>query len=135
MSRASIRVLLLLLLGVLSTRAQAQRRQTSDERRAYDLFKESEASYRAGRLDEAAEKLRQAYVIHPTPILLYNLARALEGLGDKPGAIQSYRQYLRDETGVTDRGSIERRIVTPERELTAREDLTHPQAEERRART
>lgn len=86
---------------------------TPDDRaRALALFRDSDAHYKRGEFEKAAELLREAYALHPEPILLYNLARALEGLGDFPGAIEQYERYLNAETEIADRGAIERRIAT-----------------------
>lgn len=86
---------------------------TPDDRaRALALFRDSDAHYKRGEFEKAAELLREAYALHPEPILLYNLARALEGLGDFPGAIEQYERYLNADTQIADRGAIERRIAT-----------------------
>jgi tetratricopeptide (TPR) repeat protein len=86
---------------------------TPDDRaRALALFRDSDAHYKRGEFEKAAELLREAYALHPEPILLYNLARALEGLGDFPGAIEQYERYLNADAEIADRGAIERRIAT-----------------------
>src|SRR5262245_55119117 len=74
--------------------AQARARDksaSSQATKARELFKKSEESYRAGRFQEAVDLLTEAYQLDPNPVLLYNLARAYEGLGDTPKAIESYR--------------------------------------------
>jgi tetratricopeptide (TPR) repeat protein len=86
--------------------------RTADRERALALFLESDADYKRGDFEHAAALLREAYSLHPEPILLYNLARALEGLGDFDGAIESYERYLNAATEIADRGAIERRIAT-----------------------
>ncbi len=83
-----------------------------DRARALELFRDSDAHYKRGEFEKAAELLRDAYALHPEPILLYNLARALEGLGDFPGAIEQYERYLNADTQIADRGAIERRVAT-----------------------
>src|SRR5215207_7570198 len=65
--------------------------------------------YKRGEFEQAAALLRDAYEKYPEPTLLYNLARALEGLGDRSGAIEAYEQYLARGKGISDRGGIERR--------------------------
>jgi tetratricopeptide (TPR) repeat protein len=94
-------------------------RSPSDREHALDLFAQSDVAYKQGRFEDAAGLLRQAYDLHPEPILLYNLARALEGLGDAAGAIASYRAYLDAAPTVDDRGAIERRIATLEKQQAA----------------
>lgn len=87
--------------------------QADDNRdKALQLFEDSNTAYKAGKFEDAADLLRQAYVLFPEPILLYNLGRAQEGLGDRRGAIDSYERYLAQAQQVDDRGAIERRIAT-----------------------
>lgn len=80
--------------------------------KALKLFEDSNTAYKAGKFEDAADLLRQAYDLFPEPILLYNLGRAQEGLGDPKGAIESYERYLSEAKQVEDRGAIERRIAT-----------------------
>lgn len=86
----------------------------ADDKRdkALKLFEDSNTAYKAGKFEDAADLLRQAYELFPEPILLYNLGRAQEGLGDPKGAIDSYERYLAEAKQVDDRGAIERRIAT-----------------------
>jgi tetratricopeptide (TPR) repeat protein len=80
--------------------------------KALQLFEDSNTAYKAGKFEDAADLLRQAYDLFPEPLLLYNLGRAQEGLGDRKGAIDSYERYLAEAEQVDDRGAIERRIAT-----------------------
>jgi tetratricopeptide (TPR) repeat protein len=94
-------------------RANAQRRRADEAlERAVVLFEESERAYNAGEFAEAATLLRRAYELHPDATLLFNLARALEGMGDFDGAIENYERYLSEGQNLSDRGAIERRLVT-----------------------
>jgi len=93
----------------------------ADRQRALEMFEESAEHYREGRFGTAAELLREAHALHPDPILLYNLGRALEGLGDLEGSIDAFERYLSEEPDAEDRGGIERRIETM-RERLARGD-------------
>ena len=68
---------------------------------------------------QAADLLRQAYDLYPEPLLLYNLARALEGLGDMQGAISEYERYLASNATIDDRGAIERRVATLKAQVAA----------------
>lgn len=104
------RIIALVIVATASV-ASAQPSQ-NDRQRALDLFRESDAHYKRGDFERAAALLREAYSLHPEPILLYNLARALEGLGDFEGAIQQYESYLNADAEIADRGAIERRIAT-----------------------
>jgi tetratricopeptide (TPR) repeat protein len=96
-------------------------------------FTESDARYKAGEFERAAELLREAYELYPEPILLYNLARALEGLGDVAGAVEHYQRFLASAESIEDRGAIERRVATLEAQL-ARQDEERRAAEAQRQR-
>ena len=98
---------LLPLLIATSAHAQPERRS-----QALQLFEQSDKAYKAGKFEQSAVLLRKAYGIYPEPTLLYNLGRALEGMGDAKGAVEAYEHYLQVAKHVDDRGAIERRIAT-----------------------
>jgi tetratricopeptide (TPR) repeat protein len=93
------------------------RAQPGGRTEALQLFEESDRAYKAGNFEAAADLLRKAYAAYPEPILLYNLGRALEGLGHTKEAIDAYERYLHVATHVDDRGAIERRIETLKAQL------------------
>lgn len=82
------------------------------EKRAIELYQESETLYKEGEFAAAASRLREAYSFDPNPDLLYNLARALEGLGEFSEAADAYERYLASAKDVPDRKSIEARVRT-----------------------
>ncbi len=84
---------------------------TAAEQRATQLFELSAEAYRGGRFKEAIDLLKEAYRLAPDAILVYNLARAYEGLGDRPNAVESYTAYLRAAPDARDRASVEQRIA------------------------
>jgi tetratricopeptide (TPR) repeat protein len=92
---------------------------TSREARdkALELFRQSEEAYQDGRFDEAARLLEQAYALHREPVLLYNLARAYEGMGELEKAIKAYKAYVEGSPKARDRGAIERRVETLEKQI------------------
>lgn len=92
----------------------------TDKAHALALFKESDQQYKRGDFEAAADLLREAYALYPEPILLYNLARALEGSGDTAGAIEQYERYLAAVPDLDDRGALERRVATLKAELARR---------------
>lgn len=94
------------------------------------IFEESVAAYRAGDFPKAAELLQRAYALKPAPVLLYNLARAYEGMGKDADAVKTYRAYLKDEPGTPDRGAIEAKVATLEARL-AEQERQRREAEER----
>lgn len=91
--------------------------------RAVELFRRSAELYREGRFAETAELLRKAYALQPEPILLFNLGRACEGMGDAPCAVDAYTRYLATSDASKDRGTIESRIRTLERQVAERAEL------------
>jgi tetratricopeptide (TPR) repeat protein len=119
----------LTILLTLSTANAAPRKD--DAERAFELFDKSAESYRAGRFAESAAMLREAYKLNHAPILLYNLGRALEGMGELKGAIDAYRSYLASAAKITDRQSLEQRIVTLQKTIADRETLEDRLARER----
>jgi tetratricopeptide (TPR) repeat protein len=90
--------------------------------RAVELFKQSAERYREGKFSEAADLLRQAYAREPEPLLLFNLGRACESMGDAKCAIDAYTRYLL-EKAPNDRGAIESRIATLKRQVEERDRL------------
>src|SRR5215471_16097119 len=106
-----------------SCTALARADEASD--RAYELYRQSAERYRAGQFKEAADLVRQAYAVRRDPVLLYNLGRACEGMGDLPCAIDAYERYLAASSPL-DRGAIEQRIATFRAELAERPAKEHP---------
>ena len=114
----------------------AQPAHADDRDQALALFEQSDKAYKAGNFEEAAKLLREAYALYPEPLLLYNLGRAQEGLGDARGAVESYEKYLQDAPQIKDRGAIECRIETLEAQIAKQEEDARRRAadEERRRR-
>ena len=90
---------------------------TDAKKQAAELAAKSAKHYKRGEFEQAAGLLRDAYARYPEPNLLYNLARALEGSGDREGAIEAYERFLRAGKRIEDRGGIERRVATLKAEL------------------
>jgi len=101
------------------------------EEEALRMSQRGAALFRAGKFRDAADLLRHAYGIFPSPILLYNLGRALDSAGDLPEAIDAYKRYLLAERDATDRGAVEARIATLEQQLRERDERERQLAEER----
>ena len=112
-TRALPGLLLLAFLGCPTLSAEAQPKSKKDPKvEAVELFEKSADLYRLGKFDEAAALLERAYSLHEEPVLLYNLGRAYEGLGENQKAIDAYTKYLEKAPEAKDRGALERRIVT-----------------------
>ena len=84
----------------------------TNKARAAELFKASSDAYMRGDFSHAIELLDEAYALDPQPVLIYNKARAHEGLGHVDEAIELYERYLTEEPTSSDRGAIEQRLVT-----------------------
>jgi tetratricopeptide (TPR) repeat protein len=98
---------------------------------ALAIFERSKEAYRNGRFDEAAALLVRAYDLSPHAVMLYNLARAYEGSGRIDEALQAYRRYLQAEPHPPDRGAIEERCATLQREIDQRADLQRQRDDEK----
>lgn len=66
--------------------------EPSPARRAYD---EATAAFGLGHYQEAAEKYETAFSLRPDPALLYDAAQAYRLAGNRPRALELYRNYLR----------------------------------------
>jgi tetratricopeptide (TPR) repeat protein len=97
----------------------------ADESRAQALalFDEGKKAYQEGRFEDAATLLDRAYALHPEPVLLYNLARAREGMGQLDAAIVAYEKYLREAGNIPDRGAIEGKVGMLKRDVAEKKRL------------
>lgn len=80
--------------------------------RAKALFEQGQRAYAAGRFDDAAHKMKQAYALTHAPDLAFNVARVYERMAETREAIRYFRIYLKRAKDVTDaqRADIEKRI-------------------------
>lgn len=91
------------------------------------LFADAEAAYQAGRFQDAIDLLKEAQAIAPDPILLYNLARAYEALGELESARDAYESFIEADPNTTDRGAIEGRIRSLEGLIEERKKKAQPE--------
>ena len=84
--------------------------------RAAELFKRSVETYRSGDFKQTIDLLTEAYALDAQPVLLYNLARAQEGIGNNDAAIETYERFVAQEPNAKDRGAIEQRLATLRRQ-------------------
>ncbi|MBK7582732.1 MAG: tetratricopeptide repeat protein [Myxococcales bacterium] len=111
-------LLALSLVGFPTVSAEAQPNAKKDPKtEALELFEKSADLYRQGKFDEAAQLLERAYSLHDEAVLLYNLGRAYEGLGENQKAIDAYTKYLEKAPKAKDRGALERRMETLKAQL------------------
>jgi len=124
-----VRALAVLWACALALLAPAAVAQVKDEG-AVAKFELAQEHYRRGRFADAVELLLELRRAHPEPVLLYNLGRAYEGMGQARRAIEAYEQYLAEEPNPPDRGAIERRVQTLRDQL-AREAKAEREAKSR----
>ena len=97
--------------------------------RAADLYKKSADAYLHGDFATAIKLLDEAYGLDPQPVLVYNQARAHEGLGHVDEAISLYEKYLSEEPTSPDRGAIEQRIATLKKQREEKQRLEQEKAD------
>jgi tetratricopeptide (TPR) repeat protein len=114
-----------LLTGVPVAAAQDEDAPSADEQRALDLFMQAERSYQAGRVRESLALLLEARELYFVPVLLFNIARAHETLGELEQARAGYQEYLEADPDAPDRGAIEIRIRAIDESLAERQRLEH----------
>jgi len=120
-------LLVLSIVGSPTLSADAQPKAKKDPKtEALELFEQSADLYRQGKFDEAAQLLEKAYSLHPEAVLLYNLGRAYEGLGENQKAIDAYTKYLEKAPNAKDRGALERRMETLKAQLEKDKPKTQP---------
>ncbi len=88
-----------------------------EDTRFGELVKEATAAYGAGKLEESVALLEQAYAIKEDPRLLYNIAKAQEGLGLWQEARDGYRAYLEKDPKAANRDVVQGRIAVLEKQI------------------
>ena len=129
-------------LGIGATPAYAQGKPSAQtpQARGAELFNKGAEAYRRGEFQQAATLLLEAYGLDPQPVLLYNLARAYEGLGNLDAAIDTYTRYLEADPKAPDRGAIEQKVGTLKRQrderlaLEKQRDAERARADEAKAK-
>lgn len=111
------RITLLLLLSSLLLPAASALAQTADDLRARELYENGALLYEEGDYDNAVIAWKQAWDLSPDkPLLLFNIANALERIGEWEEAYDFLSRYRAlapaDERDVLDRRlrAIERRV-------------------------
>lgn len=75
--------------------------QESDQDRAQALAEQATEQFGDGQYDEAAILFQQAYNLDPHPVILFNLARAHQEMGDLPTALQLFQTLV--DAGASER--------------------------------
>lgn len=112
MSRSTPPVRLAVVLAsslALAVAAAPANAQTAAEKAAVEYQKGKEA-FQARDFEGARAAFERAYMLDPSPVLLYNLGRACEESGDAEKAIEYFQMYLDRTADTPDRGDVERRV-------------------------
>jgi tetratricopeptide (TPR) repeat protein len=101
---------------------------------------QAKAAFDSGAFLEAAELLKQAHALKPSPALLYNLGRAYQQAGDRLKAIDAYEAYLAAQAHSADEGAVRNTVqqlrdeLRHEEELRQRADAERARAEDEAAK-
>ncbi len=82
-------------------------------------FEQGVAAFDQGRFREAVELFKQADRLAPSPLHSFNVAKVCERMGDNPGALAAYREYLRRLPGAQNTADVRERVADLERSLKA----------------
>lgn len=86
------------------------------------LHTEAVALYQARRFDEALARFEAAHALFPDPVLVYNVGRCRQALGDLPGARAAYREVVADPgTSAALRARASRRVGVVEARIAERQ--------------
>ena len=104
---------------VLSCAAFAQPAPSADTEKARTAFSAAQQLYQASRFADALKKFEEAQALKPHPVIVFNIARCQELLGQVPQSLKSYREYLRLSPGAADKDAVLAAIAVLEKKLPA----------------
>ncbi len=91
--------------------------ETVAKARAKLLFEKGVTAYREGRFYDAVDIFLETNRLYPDSKLSYNVGKAFEGLGNQPGALRYYREYLRRLPDAPDAHEVEGHVHQLEQAL------------------
>jgi len=94
--------------------------ETVAKERARLLFEKGANAYRDGRFYDAVDIFLEINRLYPDPKLSFNVGKAFEGLGNQPGALRYYREYLRRLPDAPDKREVEQHVEQIELALSQR---------------
>jgi hypothetical protein len=106
-------------LVVLALLGAAPPARADDVAEAKARFRRGAELYRAGRWREAIVELEAAYRLKPHGAIHFNVAQCRERLGEWPGALRGYHDYLREVPDANDRAAVRASIRRIEERLAA----------------
>ena len=110
--------------------AQGGAPRDADDERARVLYENGAILYEEGRYEDAIEAWKQAYDLSDRPLFLFNIANALERIGEWGEAL-SYLNRYRAFAPAEERTVLERRMRNIERRLDAAKERRAGEAEAR----
>lgn len=90
---------------------------TDPTTKARQLFTRGQTLYGQARYSDAIAAFEEAYVLKPHPVILFNVGKCWEQLGETAKALRSYRDYLRLLPDATDKDTVSDAIANLERRL------------------
>lgn len=91
--------------------------ETVAKARAQMLFEKGVTAYREARFYDAVDIFLETNRLYPDPKLSYNVGKSFEGMGNQPGALRYYREYLRRLPDAPDAKEIEAHVHQLEQAL------------------
>jgi tetratricopeptide (TPR) repeat protein len=85
--------------------------------RAQLLFEKGVTAYREGRFYDAVDIFLETNRLYPDPKLSYNVGKSFEGMGNQPGALRYYREYLRRLPDASDAREVDGHVHQLEQTL------------------
>lgn len=84
--------------------------EPSAQHQAAQAYAAGAAAFKAKQYAAALASFERAFKLDPVPILLYNIARCHEEMGNAQEAVTGFRLYLARAPQAADRADVERRI-------------------------
>ena len=91
----------------------------ADTEKARTAFAAAQQLYQASKFADALKKFEEAQALKPHPVIVFNIARCQELLGQLPQALKSYREYLRLSPAAADKDAVAAAIAVLEKKLPA----------------
>lgn len=82
-------------------------------------FGAAQKLYQASRFAEALKKFEEAQALKPHPVIVFNIARCHELMGNSAQALKAYREYLRLSPDATDKAAVQASIAKLEKKVPA----------------
>ncbi len=84
--------------------------EEASKSRARKLYERGAQAYAEGKFYQAADLFLETYRVYPSTQLLFNVARALDKVGNVSGALRYYRDYVRQSPASSDEAEVSTRV-------------------------